>query len=77
VIAHSFTGVDARAAISMHNADKHVQSLSTICSPHQGSRLVDNLVNDPSRCLIEEVEKAFEALGLSQKNVLEFTSENI
>jgi len=34
VVAHSFTGVDARAAISLHNAHENVQSLSTICSPH-------------------------------------------
>ena len=34
VISHSFTGVDARAAISMHGAGEHVQSLSTICTPH-------------------------------------------
>lgn len=34
VVAHSFTGVDARAAISLHGASEHVTSLSTICSPH-------------------------------------------
>lgn len=53
VIAHSFTGVDCRAAISMHNAGKYVTSLSTICTPHQGSKLVDNLLNDPQRNEIE------------------------
>jgi len=40
VIAHSFTGIDARAAISMYGAT-NVQSLTTICTPHLGMKLID------------------------------------
>lgn len=65
VICHSFTGVDARAAISMFGASQHVQSLSTVCSPHQGSNLIDCLMNDPGRHSITDVDKVFEAVGLS------------
>ena len=77
VIAHSFTGVDARAAISLYEASKHVQSLTTICSPHLGMRLIDNCNKNPSKHPIEKVDKIFEAVGLSQKNSYEFSTENI
>ena len=76
VIAHSFTGIDARAAISMFDADM-VQSLSTICTPHLGMRLIDNIHAKPDRNIIERVERVFEAVGLSTKNVHEFTTENL
>ena len=65
VIAHSFCGVDCRAAISMFNASDSVQSLTTVCSPHKGMRLIDNINKDPQNNLIEHVDKAFEAVGLS------------
>lgn len=41
LVAHSFTGVDARAAISMFGAEQSVSSLLTICSPHHGMKLID------------------------------------
>ena len=41
LVAHSFTGVDARAALSMYEAAPLVQSLTTISSPHHGLKLVD------------------------------------
>jgi hypothetical protein len=31
----------------------------------------------PDRCIIENIEKAVEAVGLSQHNVTEFTADNI
>ena len=40
--AHSFTGVDARAAISMYGLSERVESLTTVCSPHHGMKLIDN-----------------------------------
>lgn len=43
LVTHSFAGVDARAAISMYGAHEHVQSLSTIASPHTGCRLVQEM----------------------------------
>ena len=79
LVAHSFTGVDARAALSLRNdLQKHVASLTTICTPHHGMKLVDK-----SRALprkygdLEQLEKAFEILGMSKTNVQEFCSENM
>jgi triacylglycerol esterase/lipase EstA (alpha/beta hydrolase family) len=67
LVAHSFCGVDARAAISLYGADAAVvKSLTTVSSPHQGSRLIDNCAKYPARFQIEMAEKAFEAVGLSQ-----------
>ena len=40
LITHSFAGIDARAAISLHGADESVQSLTTIATPHTGMRLI-------------------------------------
>jgi triacylglycerol esterase/lipase EstA (alpha/beta hydrolase family) len=68
LVTNSFCGVDARAAISLYGANTHVRSLTTICSPHKGMRLVDNCSRMPERYLIEDCEKAFEAVGLSQKS---------
>ena len=77
MIAPSFTGVDARAAISLFGASAHVRSLTTVCSPHHGMRLIDNCSKMPERFLIEDAEKALEAVGVSQKSAQEFTSSNI
>ena len=46
LVAHSFTGVDARAAISMYGSHNQVESLTTICSPHLGMKLVDMIAMD-------------------------------
>ena len=43
LVTHSFAGVDARAAISLYGADEDVRSLTTICTPHLGSRLVQEM----------------------------------
>ena len=40
LVTHSFGGVDARAAISLHDADENIQSLTTIATPHTGLRLI-------------------------------------
>ncbi len=77
MITHSFCGVDARAALSLYGAGANVRSLSTVCSPHLGMRLIDNYSKSSERFLIEEGEKAFEAVGLSQKAVQEFSTDNI
>ena len=39
--AHSFAGVDARAAIGMFGGHEYVKSLTTVCSPHLGMKLID------------------------------------
>ena len=78
LVTHSFCGVDARAAISLYGADANlVRSLTTVSSPHHGCRLVDNCAKYPARFQIELAEKAFEAVGLSQGSVQEFTSGNL
>lgn len=40
-------------------------------------RLVDNCNAKPSKYQIEDFDKSFDVLGVSQKNVQEFTSKNI
>jgi hypothetical protein len=40
-------------------------------------RLIDNYSKMPERYLIEDGEKALEAVGVSQKSAQEFTSSNI
>lgn len=58
-------------------AAEHVQSLTTVCAPHHGMRLVDNYNRYPERYRIDMVEKAFEVLGMSVRNVNEFTAKNL
>lgn len=41
LIAHSKGGLDARAFVSLHNDDDRVASLTTIASPHHGTRVAD------------------------------------
>ena len=77
LLMHSFSGIDGRAAISMYDAQKYVSSLTTICTPHLGSRLIDNINKNPHKHQIERVDKIFEAVGLSQKNAYEFSTTNI
>lgn len=78
LLAHSFTGIDTRAALSLYGMDANlVRSLSTVSTPHLGMRLIDNHARWPDRFLIELSEKAFEAVGVSQQSAQEFTSGNI
>jgi len=41
IIAHSKGGIDARYYIWKYNRNKEVASLTTICTPHQGSEIAD------------------------------------
>ena len=65
LIATSFAGVDARAAISMLGGSDHIQSLTTVSSPHHGMRLIDRLGEDPEHVWFENLERVFEILGTS------------
>ena len=66
IITHSFAGIDVRAALSLYGIDGNLaQSLSTICTPHLGMRLIDNIGKWPGKYTLESAEKAFEAVGLS------------
>lgn len=79
--APSFAGVDARAAIGLYGANRYVKSLTTICSPHLGMKLIDtslewqNKTNDDEYFL--NLEKVFEIVGLTNKSALEFSTHNI
>ncbi len=67
--AHSFTGVDARAALNMYGSSQYVESLTTICSPHLGMKLID-LTNDKGwRGDLLNLERVFEILGLTGRSV--------
>ncbi len=47
VIAHSKGGLDSRYAISKCGMGSKVASLTTVCTPHHGSKTVDRLVRCP------------------------------
>ncbi len=47
IIAHSKGGLDSRYAISILGAGSHVASLTTISTPHHGSKTVDKLIKFP------------------------------
>ena len=79
LVTHSFAGVDARAALSLReDLHEHVASLTTICTPHHGMKLIDKARALPnSHGDIVTLEKAFEVLGMSMTNVEEFCSDNM
>jgi triacylglycerol lipase len=77
LVAHSFTGIDARAAISLFDSDKQVSSLTTICTPHQGMTLIDKANDKQWLGTTEGLERVFEVLGISNSAVQEFTTHNI
>lgn len=47
IIAHSKGGLDSRYAISTLKSGNRVASLTTICTPHNGSKTVDKLMKFP------------------------------
>jgi len=65
LVAHSFTGIDARASISLFDSHKHVSSLTTICSPHLGSKTLDLYADEKQYGTAENLEKIFEVLGIT------------
>jgi hypothetical protein len=78
LIAHSFSGIDARCAISMMGLHKKVHSLTTLSSPHHGCAVIEKANKNPhSVGNISHTEKAIEALGLSMANAQEFSAPNM
>ena len=77
ILAYSFAGVDARCAISLMGLDRYCQSLTTLCSPHQGMTLVDRALGVDQYGDLNHCEKALLALGMSKRNVTEFTTRNM
>ena len=59
--------------------NEHVQSLTTLSTPHHGLRLIDMVMRFPDRYQtdLNLTEKAIEALGLGLQSVEEFQSSNI
>lgn len=50
IIAHSKGGLDSRYMISKLDMDKHVASLTTLSTPHHGSKLSSKLLSMPKWC---------------------------
>jgi triacylglycerol lipase len=50
IIAHSKGGLDSRYMISKLNMDEHVASLTTLSTPHRGSKLSTKLLSMPKWC---------------------------
>ena len=72
LVTHSFAGVDARAAISMYGSHHDVRSLTTIATPHLGSRLVQEMRHRSDDGDMKYMERALGIVGLGIKNVQEF-----
>ena len=60
IIAHSKGGLDARYAISCLNLENYVGSLTTICTPHQGSILVDQLLKITPKKIVLAIAKKYD-----------------
>ena len=50
IIAHSKGGLDSRYMISKLDMDEHVASLTTLSTPHHGSKLSTKLLSMPNWC---------------------------
>ena len=62
IIAHSKGGLDSRYAISCLGMDKYVASLTTINTPHEGCKFVDNILSKVSDGLMQFVAKRYNKL---------------
>ena len=66
IIAHSKGGLDARYVISGLHMAPYVASLTTICTPHRGSALVDFLKRMPDRlyrAVCDRIDQYFKLMG--------------
>lgn len=66
IIAHSKGGLDSRCMISELGMGEHVASLTTISTPHHGSRVIDRVVRMPKglyRRIARMVNASFGKLG--------------
>ena len=77
LVALSFAGVDARAAISMFEGHQHIESLTTVCSPHLGMKLIDESNKDSQDEIFDNLERVFEILGITADASKEFSTHNI
>ena len=66
IIAHSKGGLDARYAVSALNMENYVASLTTICTPHHGSSLIDFTNRLPEKVYLfvaKKINMIFARLG--------------
>ena len=77
-MTHSFAGIDARAAISMFDADQDVRSLTTLATPHLGLTLIQKIMDKGGDTKeFKWLERAISVVGLGIKNINEFGKRNI
>lgn len=70
--------MDARCALSLYGLSEQVQSLTTLSTPHHGLALIDKARAFPElHGDLSHTEKALEVIGMSTRNVAEFTTENM
>lgn len=62
IIAHSKGGLDARYAVSCLFMDKHVASLTTICTPHHGCNFVDRVLKKLPENFVLAVSKRYNTI---------------
>ena len=78
LVGHSFVGIDCRASVSLMGLGaERVSSVTTICSPNLGCRLIDMGMKFPESTEMFRMERAFEMLGMSWENVQEFNTKNM
>lgn len=62
IIAHSKGGLDSRYAISRLGMDKYVATLTTINTPHKGSRMADYLVDKLPDGIVRFITKRYNSI---------------
>lgn len=62
IIAHSKGGLDSRYAISCLGMDKYVATLTTVNTPHKGSRMADHLMEKLPDGLIRFITKRYNGI---------------
>lgn len=62
IIAHSKGGLDARYMISCLETEDYVGSLTTVCTPHQGSLLLDKIVKRIPDSALKVIAKRYNAM---------------
>lgn len=62
IIAHSKGGLDARFTISCMGIENHVASLTTVCTPHTGSELVDRALKLVPDSFVQMFAKRYNAI---------------
>ncbi len=74
IIAHSKGGLDARCAITHHDAAQYVASLTTVSTPHRGCMFAEYLLGRCPEGFVQKVEnaynKAYTALGEDEPDFL-------